>query len=158
MKVRTGVAATAFAGALAAVTPSLAAEGDCVGKRTANRISVQVTGVRPAQGEVAVTLYPDDSRRFLAPKGKLLRARVRAQAPATRACFYVAAPAAYAIAVYHDADGDRDFDRNAVGMPAEGFGFSNDAPTKIGLPSFDRVRFRAKAGETALTIAMRYQR
>ena len=37
---------------------------------------VQVSGVSPAQGEVAVTLYPDDSRRFLAPKGKLARARV----------------------------------------------------------------------------------
>lgn len=158
MKVRTGVAGAAFIGVLAAATPSLAAADECVGKKGPHRISVQITGVRPAQGEVAVTLYADDSRRFLAPKGKLLRARVRAQAPATHACFYVAAPAVYAIAVYHDADGDRDFDRNAMGMPAEGFGFSNDAPTKIGLPSFDKVRFRARAGETPLRVTMRYQR
>jgi uncharacterized protein (DUF2141 family) len=158
MKVRTGVAGAAFVGVLAAAAPSLAAEDDCVGKKSAHRLSVQVSGVSPAQGEVAVTLYPDDSRRFLAPKGKLARARVKAQAPVTRACFWVPAPGVYAIAVYHDADGDRDFDRNAVGMPAEGFGFSNDAPTRIGLPAFDKVRFRARAGETILPIKMRYQR
>lgn len=158
MKVRTGVAAAAFAGALAAASPSLAAEDDCVGKKSPHRISVQVTGVSPAQGEVAVTLYPDDSRRFLAPKGKLARARVKASAPVIRACFWIPAAGVYAIAVYHDADGDRDFDRTAVGMPAEGFGFSNDAPTRIGLPSFDKVRFRARAGESVVPIKMRYQR
>jgi uncharacterized protein (DUF2141 family) len=34
-------------------------------------------------------------------------------------------------------------DRNAVGMPIEGYGFSNDAPTKFAAPSFDAVRFTA---------------
>ena len=158
MKVRTGLAGAAFVGALSAATPLLAADDDCAGKKTAHRISVQVTGVSPAQGEVAVTLYPDDARRFLAPRGKLLRTRIKAKAPATTTCFWVASPGAYAIAVYHDANGDQDFNRNAVGMPAEGFGFSNDAPTRFGLPSFDKVRFRARAGETPLTIRMRYQR
>ncbi len=158
MKVRTGLAGAAFIGALCAASPSLAADDDCVGKKGPNRISVQVTGVSPAQGEVAVTLYPDEARRFLAPRGKLLRTRVKARAAVTHACFWVPTPGVYAIAVYHDANGDQDFNRNAVGMPAEGFGFSNDAPTRVGLPSFDKVRFRAKAGETTLTIRMRYQR
>ena len=43
-------------------------------------------------------------------------------------------------------------------MPTEGFGFSNDAPTKFGVPSFDAVRFAAKAGENAMRIKMRYGR
>lgn len=155
MKART--VAAAFAGLLAAGTPAAAAEA-CAGKPSANRLTVQVNGVRASQGEVAVTLYPDDSKRFLAPKGKLLRQRVKAVAPSTSTCFYLPAAGTYAIAVYHDANADEDFNRNAVGMPTEGFGFSNDPSTRFGLPTFNSVRFTVRGGESRIAIQMRYLR
>ena len=37
------------------------------------RLTVIATELRNAQGEVAFTIYPDDSSRFLAKKGKLPR-------------------------------------------------------------------------------------
>lgn len=159
MKVRTGLFLAGLLGAGAAVSaaPAEAAE-DCVGKRGAHLLNVSVPGVRAARGEVVVTIYPDDARRFLAPKGKLARQRVKAEAPTTETCFYLPEPGVYAIAVYHDANGDHDFNRNAVGMPTEGFGFSNDAPTKFGLPSFEQVRFRMKPGASTVTVKMRYAR
>jgi len=156
MKVRTGLGGAVFAGLLHVATPATAAE--CAGKPSAHQLTVQVTGLSAAQGEVAVTLYPDDVRRFLAPRGKLARLRVKATTPVTRACFWLPQPGVYAIAVYHDANGDEDFNRTATGMPAEGFGFSNDAPTRVGLPSFDKVRFRARGGESSLPVKMRYGR
>jgi uncharacterized protein (DUF2141 family) len=139
-----------------AVLPALAQEA-CEGKGD-TRIDVQVTGMRSSNGQVVVTLYPDDARRFLASHGKLLRQRLPTKAPTTLSCFLVPKPGFYAIAIYHDENGDQDFNRNLIGMPNEGFGFSNDAPTKIGLPSFDSVRFRANAGETRLAIKLRYQK
>ncbi|MDO8411750.1 MAG: DUF2141 domain-containing protein [Phenylobacterium sp.] len=157
MKVRTGLAGLTFAMALGIAGPGLAAD-QCVGPEGPHKISVVVTGVAPIQGEVAVTLYPDNARRFLAPKGKLLRARVKATPRVTEVCFWVPEPAYYAIAIYHDANVDHDFNRTIVGMPAEGFGFSNNAPTRVGLPSFESVRFRAGAGTTQVPISMRYQR
>ncbi|PTS88418.1 MULTISPECIES: DUF2141 domain-containing protein [unclassified Caulobacter] len=132
------------------------ARADCEGRDSDTQLSVQISQVRSTTGEVVVTLYPSDPRRFLAPSGKLLRIRLRAAAPVTRVCFNLPEPDVYAVAVYHDANGNRDFDRNKVGMPVEGFGFSNDAPTRFGLPSFDAVRFSARAGETLLRIRMRY--
>ena len=35
----------------------------------------------------------------------------------------------YALALYHDENGNRSFDRTGVGFPAEGFGFSNNPAT-----------------------------
>lgn len=157
MKARTGLAAAVLFGTAVLGAPAMAASGDCGGKPGPNRLTVQITGVAPAKGEVAVTVYPDDAKRFLAPKGKLYRLRVKAEAPVTTACFHLD-PGVYAIAIYHDANGDQDFNRTLVGMPAEGFGFSNDAPTRIGLPSFESVRLRVKAGQTTTAIRMRYQR
>lgn len=146
-------AAVSVFGALQAL-PARADDG-CEGKGD-TKISVQITGMHSANGQIAVTLYPDDARRFLAPRGKLLRQRLPTRAPMTLACFLVPNPGIYAIAIYHDENGDQDFNRNAVGMPTEGFGFSNDAPTKFGLPAFDAVRFRANPGETRLGIKLRY--
>lgn len=155
MKVRTGLAAAAFAVVASAAAPALAAEV-CAGKPSEHRLTVSVSNIRAAKGEVAITIYPDDPKRFLAPKGKLLRQRVPAKAPTTSACFYLPASGFYAIAVYHDANADEDFNRNIVGMPTEGYGFSNDAPTKVGLPAYNTVRFRVPAGASRTSLRMRY--
>jgi uncharacterized protein (DUF2141 family) len=103
-----------------------------------------------------LTLYPDDKRRFLAEGGKFARVRTKAQL-LTRACFWVP-PGNYALAIYHDSNGDRDFNRTLVGLPAEGFGFSNNPETKVGLPPLSAARFSVVAPERSLAIQMRYLR
>ncbi|MEG8025126.1 DUF2141 domain-containing protein [Sphingomonas aurantiaca] len=42
-------------------------------------------------------------------------------------------------------------------VPKEGFGFSNDAPTSVGLPSFDAVRTALPASGTVIRMKMRYR-
>lgn len=131
---------------------------DCAAGADQVRLRLTVTGVAKAEGTIAITVYPSDPSRFLSPGGKLARIRVPAAAPVTTACLAVPAAQAgkLAIAIYHDANDDRNFNRTMLGMPAEGYGFSNDAPTTFGLPSFDSVRFDAAPGDTNLTIPMHY--
>jgi uncharacterized protein (DUF2141 family) len=151
------LAAFVAAAGLASAGPAFADQG-CTGTRTATsaKLIVHVSGARPATGEVAITLYPDDKRRFLARGGKLARVRAKA-AGSVRVCFWVP-PANYAVAVYHDKDSDHDFDRTMVGLPAEGFGFSNDPETKVGLPPLSAARFHVGPGERVMPIQMRYLR
>jgi uncharacterized protein (DUF2141 family) len=141
-----------------ALVPGIAAAQGCVGTPggAAVRLVVQATGVHNGAGEVAFTVYPDDRSRFLAKGGKLLRARVPARAGNTVACFWLP-PGGYAIAQYHDENGDHNFNRT-LWAPKEGFGFSNDAPTSIGLPSFASARFVLPAGGTTVRMQMRYRR
>lgn len=156
MKARTVLLASCLAPTLAAAAPAFAAE-TCAGASGdgAVELKVHVAALRDARGEVAVTVYPDDPRRFLAPRGKLLRQRVRTSAPVTTSCFLVR-PGHYAIAVYHDENGDRDFARSLIGLPAEGYGFSNDAPSRTGLPAFSAVRFRVPPQGRTIRVTMRY--
>ncbi len=118
------------------------------------KLIVEATAMHNAVGEVAFTLYPDDKKRFLAKGGKLARARVSAASP--HACFWLK-PGHYAIAQYHDENSDHDFNRTLF-APKEGFGFSNDAPTSIGLPSFEAVRTALVATGTIVRMKMRYRR
>jgi uncharacterized protein (DUF2141 family) len=157
MEVRSALFVAGLTALLLSATTVAAADA-CAGKESETRLLVQVSQLATADGEVAVTVYPSDPRRFLAPRGKLLRIRVKAATPVTKACFYLPGPDVYAVAVYHDANANHDFDRNRVGMPAEGYGFSNDAPTRFGVPSFDAARFAVKAGENSLRVKMRYGR
>lgn len=118
------------------------------------KLILEATTMHNAVGEVAFTVYPDDKKRFLAKGGKLVRARVSAASP--RACFWLK-PGYYAIAQYHDENSDHDFNRTLF-VPKEGFGFSNDAPTSIGLPSFASVRTALPASGTTVRMKMRYRR
>lgn len=136
----------------AAAAPALV----CSGEPTAFRLTVSVTDLKSAEGQVAITVYPDEEKRFLAAGGKLARQRVSAVAPTTAACFYLPAAGYYAVAIYHDANANHDFDRTMLGFPDEGFGFSRDPQSTVGLPDLDEVRFPVAAGDTAITIHTRY--
>jgi uncharacterized protein (DUF2141 family) len=142
----------------ALLVPGAAQAQACVGERRSGtvRLQLEATALHNAAGEVAFTVYPDDRSRFLKGGGKLARARVPAAQPVTRACFWLP-PGSYALAFYHDENGDRDFNRTLF-APKEGFGFSNDAPTSIGLPSLAAVRFPLPAGGRTLAMRTRYRR
>lgn len=139
-----------------AAAPAWAA--DCVGAPGAGKVKLEIsaTNVRNGAGEVAFTVYPDDRSRFLASGGKLVRARIPASAPVTRACFWLK-PGHYAVATYHDENGDHNFNRTLFAIK-EGFGFSNDAPTTLGLPAFADVRFPVPAGGASIAVKTRYRR
>lgn len=128
----------------------------CTGAADEVRLRVEVRDVRKASGVMTITLYPDDPGDFLARRGKIARLRVPVTVPETDACMVAPGPGGYAIAVYHDVNGNSDFDRTIVGLPKEPFGFSNDASTSRGLPRFQEVRFEAAAGDTRVPITLRH--
>ncbi|MEI9850927.1 MAG: DUF2141 domain-containing protein [Sphingomonas sp.] len=160
--VRRGAAATAVALLAAAPAsggpraPAPPAQQGCTGPESPVRLYVNVSGVRAAQGLLAVTLYADIRSKFLVKKGSMYTGRVPASAPSARICIHVPRTGYYAIAMYHDADSSLKLNRSGLGLPAEGFGFSNNAPTLFGLPSFDKVRFNVPRDGAEISIKMKY--
>ncbi len=133
------------------------AQSDCTGTPSATRLHVQVMNVKSSRGLVAVTLYTDVRRKFLAKRGSLYVGRAPARQGRTDVCIHVPRPGIYAIAVYHDADSDRSFDRTGLGLPAEGFGFSNNPPTFLGLPNFSSVRIPVPRSGTRTMVKLKYR-
>lgn len=60
----------------------------------------------------------------------------------------------YAVAVFHDANGNGDHDRNFWGIPREDYGFSNDARGSFGPPAFEKAAFE-HTGNTRITIHLK---
>ncbi|WP_332310825.1 DUF2141 domain-containing protein [Novosphingobium aquimarinum] len=61
----------------------------------------------------------------------------------------------YAISIVHDENGNGKLDKRLM-MPREGYGFSNDAPVRMGPPSFSNAAFDVTESQERLSIRMRY--
>ena len=141
--------------ALLAASPGFA-QSDCTGPASPVRLYVNVEGVRSSNGLIAVTLYADDSSRFLARRGSLYVGRVPARAGTTRLCIHLPSTGVYALAVYHDADGNRTINRSSLGLPREAVGFSNNPRLLFSIPSFRSVRLSVPRTNMQTTVRLRY--
>ena len=63
-------------------------------------------------------------------------------------------PGTYAAKVMHDENDNGKLDTNFMGMPIEGYGFSNN-PQLLRKPTFDEAKFDLGAGGGAITIHLR---
>jgi len=153
--VRISSLAMIFATALAA-TPALAAP-PCLGPQSNVWITVTVDGLRNANGQVTTTVYPDNPDRFLVKNGSLYVVRTPTVAGVTKFCVFVPQTGVYALAVYHDEDMSGTINRSGVlGIPTEGYGFSNNPPTLASLPTFRSVRIAIPRTNLATTIHLKY--
>ena len=140
---------------VAVETPAILADG-CTGPMSDTKLNVVISNVRHGRGLIAVSLYADNPKKFLAKRGSLYVGRVPAQAGVTRMCIHLPSTGIWGLAVYHDENGDRSFKRNTIGLPAEGYGFSNNAPTIFGLPSFGKVRFNVPRSGFETGVKLKY--
>lgn len=53
----------------------------------------------------------------------------------------------YALMVYHDKNGNGEFDQNFVGLPLEQYGFSNNAVAWFAPPAYETAKFRLTRNE-----------
>ncbi len=107
-------------------------------------------------GNITFTLYGSRPASFLAHNGSIAIDRITLAGTTADACFVVSTPGVYALAVYHDENNNHHFDRSAIGLPVEGYGFSNNAPIFLGPPSFASARFTVQPGDNHVTMRLRY--
>lgn len=62
----------------------------------------------------------------------------------------------YAVSVFHDLNGDRKLNRNSLGMPTEGYGFSNNPVVSRGVPDYGECIFLVAGANTSIKIGMKY--
>lgn len=108
-------------------------------------------GLDNDDGDVHIALY-DKAEAFPDSDGMLAERIVVIRDKRARVRFDDLAAGTYAVAVYHDADGDHDFDQGPFGIPLENFGFSRGARAFLGPPSFADAAFEVQEPETRIEI------
>jgi uncharacterized protein (DUF2141 family) len=122
---------------------------------TAAELRVQVEGLRADTGIVSAGLMAsaeawDGAAAPVAGTG----AKIATGQQSVELVFADLAPGRYALRLMHDENGNGELDRNAVGMPTEGYGFSNN-PNVMRAATFDEAVFDVPADGTTIQIQMR---
>ncbi len=102
-------------------------------------ITVTVDGIEKIYGILIVTVY-DKAKFFPKDTGEYLTKTVPVDSK-TVTCIFKVPEGTYAIALYHDENDNNRCDRNFLGIPREGFGFSNNIKPSFSAPSFQKCKF-----------------
>ncbi|MCR9178843.1 MAG: DUF2141 domain-containing protein [Erythrobacteraceae bacterium] len=119
-------------------------------------VLVAVRGLKSADGNLFVRAYPARKSDWLKSKRYVMRIDAAPRAGKMDVCVPLPAAGAYAIAVQHDANGNRSTD-----LSTDGAGMSNNPGFRkiLGIPlppSLERVQFNAGSGVTRMTIQIVY--
>jgi uncharacterized protein (DUF2141 family) len=115
-----------------------------------SNLTVVVDGLQNQQGQVCVSLFAN-SQGFPDRGDRAIRAQcVPVAKGQTAVTFRSLALGNYGVAVFHDLNGNGVLDRNFLGIPKEGFGFSRNPTIRTGAPKFSDVAvFVAGTNNTA---------
>lgn len=61
----------------------------------------------------------------------------------------------YAVAIYHDENGNGDLDKNIFGIPVEPYGFSNNPRAKWSAPNFEDISFTVDQDPLKLSVTVK---
>lgn len=119
------------------------------------QLRVRVSNLSNDEGVVAVALFknesdfPDQERAL---RGKLSKIKGKRAS----VVFRNLEAGIYAVAMLHDENENAEMDFNFLGMPLEGYGFSNDASATFGPPDFAEAAFRLRAKASVIDVKTRY--
>ncbi len=120
----------------------------------AETLVVTVRDIRSSDGEIRIAVY-NSADSFLVDGQVTASRTLSAREGDVEVVFAGLQPGTYAAAAFHDENGSGDFDTNFIGIPREGYGFSNGAEAGLGPPDFEdaSVQLNNIASETDLSLS-----
>jgi len=120
-----------------------------------SELTLQLNGLRNAKGVVHVCLTSDAARFLDCQKVAGSVGRTLPAGQAGRIALGRVPAGTYALLVVHDENRNGKLDM-MLGIPREGFGFSNNPAMKPRAPRWEEIRFALVPGTVTQTIRIRY--
>ena len=111
-------------------------------------LNVEITNLRNNNGPILMELYSENHVLLKQEKGIIKNNKCNFS-------FVNLKPAKYAIRYFHDENQDYKLDTNLIGVPTEGYGFSNNVLDTFGPPPFEKWIFEIKEN-TNITLKVKY--
>jgi uncharacterized protein (DUF2141 family) len=113
-------------------------------------ITVTLNKVKVAKGDIRASLC--ESEAAYKADTCITDIVVKAQKGTTTLVFENIAPGTYGIQLMHDKNGNGEMDFNFLGIPKEGYGFSNNAKPVFSAPSFKKIAFTVGEADVSQSI------
>jgi uncharacterized protein (DUF2141 family) len=146
-----------FAAAWLAMLVGASLPAAAIAQSSCPGIHVKILNIRNSTGTVACALFDSPAgfpNEFLVSATNVMVIKVRKNQ--ARCDFEDIPPGTYAMAVIHDENMNGKLDTNWLGVPTEGYGFSNNATGVLGPPSYSAASFRYDGQTVQLTMSLKY--
>lgn len=118
------------------------------------QLEITLSGLRSTNGDIRLCIW-HSSKSFPDGKCESEGQQIIVRAAAQVAVTVPVAPGDYAVSLLHDENANGKLDKNLLGIPKEGVGFSQNPRLAFGPPSYAATRFDV-AGDTVETIRLKY--
>ncbi len=110
-----------------------------LGIKAQNSLTVNIENIPSAKGNVEIGLF-NSEKGFLKEGSQFIKKKVKVIGNSLKYTFQNLPKGNYAVAVFHDENLNNKCDTNFIGMPTEGFGFSNNFRPKLSAPKFNQTK------------------
>ena len=118
-----------------------------ISRVTENKLSLSITDLRNNKGHVLISVYKDGVGYPEELDKAVRRATLTIINIKATVSFAGLASGNYAIAILHDENDDGKMNTNFLGLPKEGYGFSNNVMGTFGPPTFSKASFQYNANQ-----------
>jgi uncharacterized protein (DUF2141 family) len=113
-------------------------------------LTIEIHDLRNTRGQVLLELMDDQENTIRGVSQKIVNEKCIIEIDSL-------SPGKYAFRYFHDENRDEEINVNWIGIPKEGFGFSNNAKGTFGPPSFEKMIFEIKDDTTLNCIPSYYR-
>jgi uncharacterized protein (DUF2141 family) len=118
-------------------------------------LDITVSGIHSDKGTLYLSLYNSEKGFPKDPKGAIRLGHTRIVNGISTFRLDKLPKGTYAVACFHDENGNGKLDANFFGIPTEGTGSSNNAAGFLGPPKFRDAKFPLDH-DTAITVRIKY--
>lgn len=104
-----------------------------------NSLTVNISNITTKKGQIEIGLF-NKEKNFLKNGAQFLKRKINVKGNKLNYTFENLPKGNYAIAVFHDENGNNKCDTNLIGIPLEGYGFSNNFKPKVSAPKFEQTK------------------
>jgi uncharacterized protein (DUF2141 family) len=100
-------------------------------------LEIEIAGIKSNDGVIMLQLFDENQKVLRQEQGAIMGKK----------CIIILKdlkPGKYAVRYFHDENLSGELETNKMGIPIEGYGFSNNATGMFGPPSFDKWLFELK--------------
>ncbi len=110
-------------------------------KKTDTGIKISIANLRNNKGHVLISLFRDGNGYPDAAEKAIRKGRVVVKENKAWILFTGLPAGNYGVAILHDENDDQKMNTSSLGIPKEGYGFSNNVMGAFGPPSYKKASF-----------------
>lgn len=115
---------------------------------------VEINGIQVTEGTIQLGIY-NNAEGFPLKKKVYLGKVITANSKSVRIELPNLPHGEYAIAAYHDKNGNGKLDKNIFGVPTELYGFSNNARGIVSAPNFSDAKFTINSSTNKISFELK---